>query len=201
MGSLSAAYTISFNSGGGSKVDNISAAANAVIKEPSAPVREGYKFAGWYTDAGLTTAYDFSSKVTKSFTLYAKWEEADANNEMVLTIGKTTAMVFGTMKTNDVAPIIRNDRTMLPARFVAENLGAEVFWDEEARMVTVVKDDIEIVITIGASDALVNGEKEALDSPAFIENDRTYTPIRFIAEKLGCTVDWNEEEQTVTITK
>ena len=38
-----------------------------------------------------------------------------------------------------------------------------------------------------------------LDSPAFVENDRTYTPIRFISENLGATVEWNETEQTVTI--
>ena len=80
---------------------------------------------------------------------------------------------------------------MLPARFVAENLGAKVLWDE----------DITILITIGADAAIVNGEEIKLDSPAFIENDRTYTPVRFIAEQLGTSVEWNEEAKTVTITK
>ena len=40
-----------------------------------------------------------------------------------------------------------------------------------------------------------------LEGPAFIENDRTYTPIRFIAEKLGCDVDWNPDGGIITITK
>lgn len=49
--------------------------------------------------------------------------------------------------------------------------------------------------------AYVNGEEVILDSPAFIENDRTYTPVRFIAETLGVTVDWDEATQQVIITK
>ncbi|MGN1230440.1 MAG: copper amine oxidase N-terminal domain-containing protein [Anaerotignum sp.] len=38
-----------------------------------------------------------------------------------------------------------------------------------------------------------------MDSPAFIENDRTYLPLRFVAENLGATVFWNADTQEVTI--
>ena len=125
----------------------------------------------------------------------------EPKEQMILTIGKKEALVFGETKINDVAPIIRNDRTMLPARFVAENLGAVVKWDNDTRTVTITKDDITIIITIDSQTALVNGAAIVLDSPAFIENDRTYTPLRFIAEKLGADVKWNGETQEVTITK
>ena len=111
------------------------------------------------------------------------------------------AIVFGETKTNDVAPVIRKDRTMLPARFVAENLGAVVLWDSDLRRVTLTKDDITVIITIDSSAATVNGENVTLDSPAFIEDDRTYTPLRFIAEALGADVQWNEEKSEVIITK
>ncbi len=116
-----------------------------------------------------------------------------------LVIEETTASVFGEIMENDVAPIIRNDRTMLPARFVAENLGAAVEWDAEARVVTVKSDEVEIKLTIDSAVATVNGVEETLDSPAFIENDRTYTPVRYIAEKLGATVEWNDEFKMVII--
>ena len=76
-----------------------------------------------------------------------------------------------------------------------------VEWDNDTRTVTITKDDIIIVITIGAETAIVNGETITLEKPAFIDNDRTYTPIRFIAEKLGSTVDWNPDSQVITITK
>ena len=104
-------------------------------------------------------------------------------------------------KQNDVAPVIKGDRAYLPVRFIAENLGATVEWNKDTRTVTITKDDIKIVITIGAETAIVNGETITLDYPAFIENDRTYTPIRFVAEKLGCEVLWNDKTQEIVITK
>ena len=120
---------------------------------------------------------------------------------MVLSIGKKEAIVWNEAQSNDVAPVIRNDRTMLPARFVAENLGATVEWVGEEQKVIITRDDIVIILYIDSDKAYVNNEEVSLDSPAFIENDRTYTPLRFIAEKLGAEVDWNAETQEVTITK
>lgn len=124
-----------------------------------------------------------------------------ADNQIILAIGKKEASVFGEIKTNDVAPIIRNDRTMLPTRFIAEAIGAEVEWDNITRTVTITKDNTEIIITIDSETAIVNGEPITLDSPAFIENDRTYTPLRFIVESLGSTAEWSADSQTVTIKK
>lgn len=127
--------------------------------------------------------------------------ENKLREQIILTIGKTEAQVFGGTKVNDVAPIIRDDRTMLPARFVAENLCADVKWDNDERKVTITKGGTTIIITIDSQTALVNGAAIVLDSPAFIENDRTYTPLRFIAEKLGASVEWNGDTQEVIITR
>ena len=96
---------------------------------------------------------------------------------------------------------------MLPARFVAENLGAKVDWDEANEIVTIsgknlkTGEEITILINIDSDTAYVNGKEVKLDSPAFIENDRTYTPIRFISEELGADVEWFENTQRVVITK
>ncbi|MBR5539340.1 MAG: family 43 glycosylhydrolase, partial [Clostridia bacterium] len=92
--------------------------------------------------------------------------------EIKMTIDSLTATVNGTAKTLDAAPIIRNSRTMLPVRFVAENLGATVGWDDATKTVTVKSADTTIEIVIGATTAKVNGAEIALDSPAFIENSR-----------------------------
>lgn len=116
-----------------------------------------------------------------------------------LTIDKKEALVFGTEKTNDVAPLIKNDRVMLPIRFVAENLGAKVEWNENA-FVTITKGDTEIIIYIGKNTAFVDGKEIELDAEAFIENDRTYVPVRFISESLGAKVEWNEKDKKGTIT-
>ena len=195
-------YSISFETNGGSKVESQSVIKNNTVKEPAAPTREGFDFAGWYSDKALKEEYDFSEKVTGRLTLYAAWEEKDeTENQMILTIGEKAAKVFGKTTSNDVAPVIKNSRTMLPARFVAENLGAKVSWDEEKGLVTVTGKDVTILLTIDSDKATVNGKEVSLDSPAFIENDRTYTPVRFIAEALGAKVEWLEKEQKVIITK
>ena len=201
-------YTVSFESNGGSKVSNQTVTRNSVMKEPTAPTKENFDFDGWYSDKKLKTKYDFSAKVTKSFTLYAKWTEKDNSvNQIILTIGKKDTQVFGKAKSNDVAPKIVNNRTMLPARFVAENLGADVSWDGDKELVTIkgknlkTGEDVTILITIGAATAKVNGKEIKLDSAAFVENDRTYTPIRFISEELGASVEWVEKDKKVIITK
>lgn len=75
-----ARYTIKFETNGGTKVANKMVSRNAKLTEPVTPVKDGYAFDGWYTDKELTTAYNFGAKVTKSFTLYAKWVEAKATH-------------------------------------------------------------------------------------------------------------------------
>ncbi|MBQ8837638.1 MAG: trigger factor [Clostridia bacterium] len=120
--------------------------------------------------------------------------------EIKMTIGENVGYVNGEAKELDAAPIIRGNRTMLPVRFVAENLGATVAWDPTTSTAILSTDDVEIKITIGAATATVNGEEVALDAPAFIENSRTYLPVRFVAEKLGATVTWDGETSTATIT-
>ena len=125
--------------------------------------------------------------------------KVNTDKGIVLTIDKKYAVVAGKILINDVAPVIRNDRTMLPARFVAENLGASVEWNSETKTVLIKKDDISIELQIGSETAVVNGVEITLDSPAFIENDRTYTPVRFICENLGASVDWNASDKSVSI--
>ncbi|WP_162309378.1 InlB B-repeat-containing protein [Cohnella abietis] len=66
-------YTVSFNSNSGSAVANQSVGYNGKAAAPAAPTRNGYKFVGWYSDAALTTAYNFATVVTANLTLYAKW--------------------------------------------------------------------------------------------------------------------------------
>lgn len=59
------------------------------------------------------------------------------NQTLALAIGETYLNVNGTLEQMDVAPFIRDDRTWVPVRFVTENLGAEVGWDPEDRIVTI----------------------------------------------------------------
>lgn len=77
---LNAGVKVSFSAGEGSKVDFQTTAANGSITKPADPTREGYTFAGWYTDEACTEAYDFSVAVTADMTLYAKWVKNEASS-------------------------------------------------------------------------------------------------------------------------
>ena len=97
--------------------------------------------------------------------------------------------------------MIKNGRTMLPVRFVAENLGGTVGWDGATSSVTIKGDGIDIAIKVGATTAQINGKTVTLDAPAFIESSRTYLPVRFVAENLGATVEWVAATNTAILTK
>lgn len=197
-GTTTRTYTAQFDTNGGSAVDKVKTDKNGKIERPADPTKEGYIFVGWYSDSKLTKPFDFSAELTANSTLYAKWKE---NNEIILTIGSRKISVFGREIQNDVAPKIVNDRTMLPIRIVAESLGGTVTWNGELQRVTIQKGADVILITIGADTAYVNGTAVKLDAAAFVENGRTYLPLRFVSETLGAQVVWNEAEKTVTITK
>lgn len=197
-GTATQTYTAQFDTNGGSAVDKVKTDKNGKIERPADPTKEGYIFVGWYSDSKLTKPFDFSAELTANSTLYAKWKE---NNEIILTIGSRKISVFGREIKNDVAPKIVNDRTMLPIRIVAESLGGTVTWNGELQRVTIQKGADVILITIGADTAYVNGTAVKLDAAAFVENGRTYLPLRFVSETLGAQVVWNEAEKTVTITK
>ena len=76
---LNAGMKVSFNTGEGSKVDFQTTAANGSVTKPADPTREGYTFAGWYTDEACTEAYKFDAAVTADMTLYAKWTKNAVN--------------------------------------------------------------------------------------------------------------------------
>ena len=120
---------------------------------------------------------------------------------MIMTIDSKLVIVNGKVESNDVPPVIRDSRTFTPSRFVAEKLGAKVVWKEADRTVTITKNNTTIVLTIDSKTAYVNGKAVQMDVAPFIENSRTYTPSRFVAEALGAKVDWNEETRKVFITK
>ncbi|MCL2336517.1 MAG: S-layer homology domain-containing protein [Firmicutes bacterium] len=75
-GGGTAYYTVKFETNGGSKITNQSVANGSKLSPPADPTKDGYTFAGWYSNKDLTTPYDFSKKVTGSITLYAKWTES-----------------------------------------------------------------------------------------------------------------------------
>lgn len=101
--------------------------------------------------------------------------------------------------TSDVPPVIINNRTLVPLRVISENMGAQVFWDNKARKVTVVKPDFTLELFIDKTAYQANGQAVTADVSPQIINDRTFVPIRLISEQLGAKVGWNNDTRTVLI--
>ncbi|MBO5504895.1 MAG: S-layer homology domain-containing protein [Clostridia bacterium] len=66
-------HTVKFETNGGSKLSSVQVFDKQKLTLPTAPTKDGYTFAGWYTDADLTTPFDADKVITKDITLYAKW--------------------------------------------------------------------------------------------------------------------------------
>lgn len=92
----------------------------------------------------------------------------------------------------DARPFIDiNDRTQIPIRAVAEMLKCDVEWVPDTSTVIITSNDGDVIIlTIGSNMMIHNSNKVFMDTEALIKNDRTYIPVRFVAEALGLTVEW-----------
>lgn len=117
---------------------------------------------------------------------------AAATKTIILQIGSTAVLVDDQAIINDVAPVIRNDRTLVPIRIITEALGGQVAWNEAAKEVTLTVNGKEIKMTIGKA-------LEKYGVAPVIIGGRTFVPVRFVADELGAVTTWDDATKTVTI--
>lgn len=145
----------------------------------------------------LSGEYDSTTKTftfyTEKFSLYGV-AKAEKITEINLTIDSLKATVNGKKVTNDVAPAIINDRTMVPVRFIAESFGSEVEWIGETRTVVIKLN--EKILTMEIDKPI-----EGFDTPPTIVNNRTLVPLRYVSETLGANVLWFPESKSVQIVR
>ncbi len=123
---------------------------------------------------------------------------------LIFTVDKTNYVLNSFPFTMDSAPIIKDGRTLLPVRYVAEPMGANISWDNHTKKVTISLGPTVIELWVGKSVARVNGKDTLIDSQnskvvPIIINGRTLLPLRFISETLGAKVLWNEKDRTISV--
>lgn len=154
-------------------------------------------------DCGDIQYTDKTKKMYGCSVCYPKEEKKQETVTIKLQIGVPTMSVGGNNQEIDpgrgTVPVKKNDRTLLPIRAVVEAFGATVMWDELEEKVTVYRGNTTIELWINSTTAIVNNKNYTMDVAPVTINDRTFMPLRFIAESLGLTVGWNEANQTVTI--
>ena len=112
-------------------------------------------------------------------------------------LGNQNAIVNGKVTQIDpenaaVRPITKDSRTLLPVRFIAESLGAEVDWDASTQTVVLELENDIIKLVIGSDKMDVNGEEIELDVQAQTINSRTMLPLRSLVEAIGKEVFWDD---------
>lgn len=99
----------------------------------------------------------------------------------------------------DVPPVIKDGRTLIPVRAIMNGLKAEVEWNAETKTITITRDDVTVVLTLGSMSLSVNGEVKTMDVPAQLISNRTFVPLRFIAEALGDKVEHDADTGDIEI--
>lgn len=126
-------------------------------------------------------------------------------------------------------PVMEDDRTLVPMRFLFEQMGAEVNWDDATQTATATISASKgfgdstaavgmaeqgtaidskakpleaktVTFSIDNINATVNGQASTMDVPARLINDQTFVPLRFLSENLGYNVEWDEANNTAIIT-
>jgi outer membrane protein assembly factor BamB len=101
----------------------------------------------------------------------------------------------------DAPPVIQQGRTLVPIRRIAEEMEAEVGWEAIDQRVTLNRFDKKIELWIGRPRCKVNGVEKDLPSnvsPVILQQ-RTFLPLRFVAEELDGIVEWIADTQTIKI--
>ena len=120
--------------------------------------------------------------------------EKEGLTTISMQIGNNGVVLNNENKILDAAPLISQNRTMVPLRFIAEAFGANVSWAQDTKTVTIVIDGKVLTMRI-------NQELEGFGAAPIISNGRTMVPIRYISEELGANVIWVPSTRTVAIAR
>lgn len=101
--------------------------------------------------------------------------------------------------TSDVRPVMKDDRVYIPFRAVFEALGAEVAYDAASKTITAKRSNRTVSFTAGQPQYVMDGVTIPMDAQAFVQDGRTFVPVRFASQALGAAVGWDSENRTVVI--
>ena len=99
----------------------------------------------------------------------------------------------------DVAPVIENDRVLVPMRNIFTALGAEVYWHGDVNTVLALKGQDVIALQPGQNFLFKNDKKIEIPTAAIAKDNRILVPIRAVAEALDAEVFYDGDTKTVVI--
>ncbi len=180
---------------------------------PSAPVKVVFNLGGLKADKPLTLVH-FAQKADntivavllggdydKEHNTFTAYVPASGNYAIMyaadmvqikLSIGNPSAVINGQTRTNDAAPFIAEDSTVVPIRFIAEYLGSKVKWDHKTQ---------QVMITHNNKTLFLDSNKSLADGGLILKGQRSFVPLRYISEQFGAYVIWDEKQRSIYIVK
>lgn len=128
-------------------------------------------------------------------------EERELEDLSWLKEKEITIVLDGRSLKMDVAPMVQNERTMVPIRAVAEALGADVEWVQDTQQIVMTRAGVTVTMTLNSTTATIDGEAVEMDVAPYAVLGRTLIPARYVAEFFGQKVDWDGEKRQVLITE
>lgn len=130
---------------------------------------------------------------------FAETQIYDFYKEVTIVIGENVATVNHKTVIMDQAAYINGGRAMVPFRFLGESLGAKVSWDNTTKQAKLSLSGVDVTVTVGSLNGLVNGEIVKMDVPAVNKDGRLFIPLRFVSENLGANVNYFYETNEISI--
>jgi len=128
----------------------------------------------------------------------------DDSGIIIMKVGSKTMTVNGSIVEvdpgRDTAPIVLDNRTLIPARALIEAMGGTVGWEASAQKITIEANAHSVTMWLGSTGFVADGIDKTMDVAPTVINDRTLVPVRFMAENIGCDVKWIGATSEIIIT-
>lgn len=130
---------------------------------------------------------------------YASEMEQLTNPKVFLKLNEPQLRVDETLVELDQSPVLKDNYTLIPIRFIVDALGGDVRWDQDTKKITVIKGDDLLEMWLGSTEMVKNGQWITSPMAPAVLQERTMVPLRFIAETLGWEVGWDQETKEITL--
>ncbi|SEU14027.1 stalk domain-containing protein [Paenibacillus sp. NFR01] len=116
-----------------------------------------------------------------------------------MVIGSKAMTVNGAKVAIDVAPVVKDNSTYVPIKYVLDAFGGSATWDQNTKKIMVLRGGKALDLTVNKKEFILNGKRQSAEVAPLILQGRTLVPLRLVSEQLGLTVKWEQKTKTVTI--
>jgi hypothetical protein len=107
--------------------------------------------------------------------------------------------VNGKKQNLEVAPLLKDNTTYVPIKYVLDVFGGNAAWNAAAKKITVTRGATVLELTVGQKALLLNGVSSKAEVAPIIVNGRTLVPLRLVSEQLGIGVNWEQKTKSITL--